>query len=530
MAKASFLRHAAIYGAGDILVYAASFLLLPLYVRALSQEEYGTLEALSKLGEMVLLCLLFKGLRQGMFSFHNQAKSDAERRSVIGSALFMTLLFLGGGGIIAALLAEPLSRCLKIDDPAAVRLAVLAVFLEAFATLLLALAQARVQSVFFVGVSVAQFLARVTLCILLVVVCHWGLTGVLIAWAGSGGGVAAFLLARELARGGLRLDRKQLSAMFWFALPFVPGGIGFFLLNSGDRLFLTNDKVQLGIYAMGYKVALVVKLFSRQPLYKVWSAQMYEAARRPDAAEVFGKVFTRILAVYVGVGLAVCLAAPEAVFVLGGERYFGAVNIIPPVVLAYYFQTATDLMESGFYIRRKTAWRLPVMLASAVVTMGLYALLIPQWQILGAAVATLLGFLFMAALTGVVAQRVFLVRYEWVRVVAVLAWAAGIWGVGSLLPAGLTMLALKAGLWLVWLGLVWVTVLSAEEKQWARDLLASCGFARLARPQAAQMQSERDHTCALDTRAESCGAAAGSRALQTAGHAGTGPRSTPSRF
>src|SRR5207247_427821 len=124
--------------------------------------------------------------------------------------------------------------------------------------------------------------------------------------------------------------------------------------------------------------------------------------------------------VYAGVGLALCLVATEVVQVLGGARYQEAVAIIPVVVLAYFFLTAADLMESGFYICRKTAWKLPITLAATVVTLALYFLLIPDGGILGAAWGTLIGFVFLSGLTGVVAQRVFVVRYEWGRVAAVL--------------------------------------------------------------------------------------------------------------
>ena len=51
MAKSSFLRHAAVYGAGNLLVSAAGLLLLPLYVRCLSEAEYGTLDVFNRLGE-----------------------------------------------------------------------------------------------------------------------------------------------------------------------------------------------------------------------------------------------------------------------------------------------------------------------------------------------------------------------------------------------------------------------------------------------------------------------------------------------
>src|SRR5438046_3165425 len=117
MAKSSFLRHAAVYGAGDVLVYAAGFLLLPLY-----------------------------------------------------------------------------GRCLSL---------------------------ARLESLFFTLISVGQFVVRVTLCIVLVTVVDWGIRGVLLASASSAGLFAGWLLLREIRRSGLRIDGKQLRAMFWFALPFV---------------------------------------------------------------------------------------------------------------------------------------------------------------------------------------------------------------------------------------------------------------------------------------------------------------------
>lgn len=489
MAKASFLKHAAIYGAGDLLVYAAGFLLLPLYVRCLNPGEYGALDVLNRLGEVVLLCLLFKGLRQAMFSFHNLAETEDERRTVIGTALLTTLLFLGIGGGAAALAAEPLCESLELGSPDVLRLAVVAVFLESFSVLLLSLAQARQEPTLFVLTSAAQFLIRVVLCIALVKFADWGIAGVLTASAIASGATALWLLVRELSRGGLRVNYRKLREMLLFSLPFVPGGIGFFLMNSGDRFFLLNQvsRAELGAYALGYKLALIVKMFSRQPLYRVWSARMYEAARKPDAAVLFGKVFTRILAVYVGVGLGLCLVAGEVVNLLAGADYAPAATIITPVVLAYYFLTAADLMESGFYIRRHTAWKLPITLMATLVTITLYGLMIPHGGIEGAALATLFGLAFTALITGIASQRVFPVQYEWLRVSLCLGAAIGVWFLGGLMPMSLWLLPIKAGLWLLWLGFVWVAVMSQEEKQWARRLPPAFpnAWSRVARGKAA---------------------------------------------
>ena len=174
--------------------------------------------------------------------------------------------------------------------------------------------------------------------------------------------------------GGLWPDLRTLGAMAWFALPFVPGGLGFFLLHSGDRFFLMKyaDAAALGLYALGYKLAFSVSQFSRSPLYMVWNTQMHQAAFREDAPDVFGRAFTRILGAYLAVGLALCLLADEAAFVLGGAPYAGGHQIIPIVVLAYYCLTAADLMDSGFYVSRRTVWKTPITLASTVVMLVLY--------------------------------------------------------------------------------------------------------------------------------------------------------------
>jgi len=471
--SSSFLKHAAVYGAGNLLVSAAGFILLPLYVRCLSEGEYGILDYLNRLGEVVLLCLLIKGLRQALLAFHNQAKTDTERRAVIGSALTILILFLGGGGLLVWSFADPIAERFKLGSPDLVRLAVAAIFLESFAMLLLGLAQARVESRFFTIVNLAMFLLRVLLCVALVTVLGWKVEGVLLANAVAPGLFGVWLLVRELRR-GLRIDGKQLRAMFWFALPFVPGGLAAFFLNSGDRVILKEyvSDADLGAYALGYKLALVVQLLTRRPLYQVWSAQMYDAADEPDAPQVFGKMFTRILMAYTGVGLALCLVPGEVVYVLSGGGYAEAVPIVAPVVLAYLFLSAADLMDAGFYITRRTALKTPITFASAAVTLGCYALLIPGRGIQGAAEATLLGFIFNAWLTWLVARCVLEVRYEWGRVAGMLAWALLVWGVGWLLPADLWLLPLKALLWFAWPVLLWLTVLSEEEKDWARALLA----------------------------------------------------------
>lgn len=476
MQTPQFLRHAVVYGFGTLVVNACGIFLLPLYLRYLPPDEYGTLDGLRTVGEVVLILLLFGGIKQALLTYHGQQREEAERRRVVGSALALGGLVVFVGASATLLGSGLLGELLDFASPGLLEATLFVLLLEASSGLLMTCCQARVESGLFMAVSVGQFFVRVTLSIAFVKFCGWGIRGMLGAAGLTAGGTTLLLLAREFALGGLRPDRKTLGVMARFALPFVPGGLGFLLLHSGDKFFLMKyaDKWALGLYALGYKLAYSVSQFSRSPLYMVWNTQMHQAAFREDAPGVFGRAFSRILGAYLAVGLGLCLLADEAAVLLGGPRYAGAAPVIPLVVLAYYFLTAADLMDSGFYVSRQTVWKAPITLASTVVILTLYYLLIPGNGAFGAAVATLGGFAFHAALTWRVTQRVFPVRYEWRRTGAALGLAVVAWGVSRLLPAGPWALPLKAALWPAWALTLWCAgLVSGSEKEQARETAAA---------------------------------------------------------
>jgi O-antigen/teichoic acid export membrane protein len=476
MRTPQFLRHAAVYGFGTLVVNACSVFLLPLYLRCLAPAEYGTLEWLRGVGEIVLIFLLFGGLKQALLSYHGQGGSDAERRRAVGSALALAALVVLVGGGAALLGGSALGRALDFSAHGLLEATIFVLLLEATSGLLMTSCQARLESGLFMAVTIGQFLVRVGLSIAFVAWFGWGIRGMLLAAGLTAGGTTLLLAGREVALGGLRPDRATLGAMAWFALPFVPGGLGFFLLHSGDRFFLMKyaDAAALGLYALGYKLAFSVSQFSRSPLYMVWNTQMHQAAFREDAPDVFGRAFSRILTAYLAVGLGLCLLADEAAVFLGGRLYAGAAPVIPVVVLAYYFLTAADLMDSGFYVSRRTAWKSPITLASTAVMLSLYALLIPGRGAAGAALATLGGFAFHAALTWRVTQRVFPVRYEWRRTGAALALAVAAWLLARLVPTGPLAVPLKAALWPAWVLTLWFAgLVSPAEKQQVRETVAA---------------------------------------------------------
>jgi O-antigen/teichoic acid export membrane protein len=469
MHSRSFLTHAAVYAVGEILGLAGAFLLLPLYTRRLTQAEFGSLEMGERVTEILTMCILVRGVTLAFFVFYKQGKTEAERRRVVGSALLLVTLALLLGGATMLLAAAPLSAGLGLDNPRVLQVYALVGLLDMFTGLGQGASQARQESVPYVALSLMQFLLRVGLCVLFVVVFAWGLWGVLLASLLRSAFFACVLTAREVRRGISWPDRRMAVDMVRFAWPFLAGGLCGFILNSGDRFFLLRwgGQAEVGVYGLGYRLATVVGVFSLTPLYRVWSARMHDVAERPDAPLVFGQVFTRVLAAYLGVGLALCLFQDEIITLFAGLHYAGAAQVLAPVVLAYWFQAAAVLMDSAFYVRRRTTPKLWVTLAATAVMLLLYALLIPPYGAVGAAWATLGGFAFLAGLTRVVSQRLFPVRYEMQRLAAMLALAVVSWLVSRLVPPDAWAVPVKASLWALWLLGLWLGgAITPEEKQW----------------------------------------------------------------
>jgi O-antigen/teichoic acid export membrane protein len=257
-------------------------------------------------------------------------------------------------------------------------------------------------------------------------------------------------------------------------------------LHNGDRFFLMKyaGADELGLYALGYKVALVVGMLSTGPLSQVWTARMYDAFDLPDAARVVGRVCTRILSAYVFVGLGVCLFQREVIRVLAASSYHGATAVIAPVTLAYFFWTLSNLMDAPLWVRRRSSLKAWIVFASAAVTMGLYAWLIPLYGARGAACATLLSLVVHCGFTFLVSQRVFRVDYEFGRITLMLIVAVALLVAARGAAPGIVGLAEKAVLWLAWpVCLWWCGIVSRQEKCLVRsNLRRAWGWLGHARP------------------------------------------------
>jgi O-antigen/teichoic acid export membrane protein len=467
-------RHSVIYGIGVMATQAVGFILIPIYTRVLTPADYGVYEVINRSLD-VLIIFLGVGLRVTAIRFYQDGDDLRVKNRIISTAvLFMVPL---GLAIILGMLAfaPSWSRLLfgGIEHTRLVRLALGLAFAELCFIIPAAYIIARLRSVLFITVSVGKFVVGILLNIYFVYYLRRGVEGILLANLLNSAVFSVILLYVTLREVGLGFDRSRLSGMLRFGLPFVPGGIFSFILNSGDRFFLLHygGETAVGLYALGYKFATLISMFVMGPFVQVWGALMVPISRRADGPEMLARVFIYMMFLYTWIGLGLSVLSVEVVELVADPKFHSAHQIIPLVVLAYLFWSTINIGDTPFFITKRTAIKPFIFGAAAIVNLTLYRLLIPTYGGWGAAWATLISFVFFAVLTRIVAQKVMFIPYHNFRFLGLLLTAGVFYGLARIIPWPYPTPVWKAVFCLLFpLGLFVIGFFDRTEKDKIREL------------------------------------------------------------
>ena len=177
-------------------------------------------------------------------------------------------------------------------------------------------------------------------------------------------------------------------------------------LTSADRL---------GIYAIGYRIGSLTTALVMSPFMRVWSALYVKYSQRPNKVYRFANLQTYVIFVNACTSLAVILFRQELLAVLGDVAYWEAADIVPYIVLTYLFWAASLILDSGFYITKKTGYKPILFGISAAVAVGLCLLLIPRFDYYGAVYATVISFACYFLISLTILKKIYPISYQWPR-------------------------------------------------------------------------------------------------------------------
>lgn len=428
-----------IYGVGELANNALAFLLVPVYTRLLSPSQYGILEVFNRTLEVLSI---FAGVGIGMAALRSYfGKQEGEG----GEAVFSTAMIfaLGNSFWIAAALAlaagEMSQRLLGTRAYAPLfRLTFCILIFDQGFGLVRTYLKATGRPVAFTVLTVSKY--AVTLGLIIASLLYWGTEVKFVLLATLAANVLYFIPSgiAMLSKIGPRVSWPTLKRMVVFGLPFVPGGVLLFILNSSDRFFLISMAGQnaAGLYALGYRIALVPLTLLLVPFQAAWGPFMMEKGETPEGPRLFAKVLSYLIAAYCALSLVLALFAKEVIQVMAAPSFVASYVIIPVVLLAYAFWVISIVLDAGIYITRKTGYKPLLLAAGAVTNIGLNLLLIPRFGMMGAAYATAVGFIVFVIFTYVVSMRLYPVPYEYGKILICIGGAVLLFFISTLIRIG----------------------------------------------------------------------------------------------
>lgn len=454
----------AVYGGGQIALRLLSLVTLPIFTRIFSLHDYGIIETIATLMSVLTVLATLSLTTSGQRShFDYQAGQRRERRAVL-STTFWTLLAWSAALALALILSSDSLASVLFGDArygpllalavASVPLGVLTNWYQEILRLRHQPSRYNLLMLFRAGVSVG-------VAVYLVAVLGEGLVGYYSAW------LLAALLALGLGYGlardaiGLSFDRRELRVMLAYGLPLVPVVAAHWTLQLADRFFLLRyvPLSELGLYGLGVRLANLLLLVVA-PLSLAWSPYYLELHSRDPSEERRAQARALSYAALILCFGALCLSlfARELLLVFTTPSFVGASGVVGLVALSNVFIGLNAMLASGIALSRQTGYFARYAFATIALDLGLNAVLIPLWGIVGAALATVLTYGSQACLYYRRAQRLQPAPYDRRGVLVILSTTVLLGALGTLVSAEPLWLgiAVKALLLLAYPMLLWL--------------------------------------------------------------------------
>jgi O-antigen/teichoic acid export membrane protein len=464
----------AAYTAASIFSKVIAVALLPLYTRYLTKADYGAAEVL--FAAVVTASIIVRlGLIEAILRFFYLPEEDGRK---VVSSTFAGLFWLSTlGALIALPFAAPLSELLLPNPeklggsaPELVRIAIAGLWVLTMWEFMLTMFRLEERARAFFVTTILNVLAAIGLTVVLVVGLDEGARGLLIGSYASGAAFVLVLIALQWRRLSLRFDPALLRRLFRFGLPTMPAEVSLYALNFADRLIIARSLglAEAGLYSLGVKFAQAVNVLVRG-FQLAWPPLAYSIRDDDEARGVYATVVTLFVAGCAFVVAGMWLFSRWIVRALAAPKFFDSYEVIGLIaaavtLYALYLVLVVILGRTG-----RTEFNLPAAIAALVVNVALNLLLVPQLEIVGAALALVASYLVVLGLMYVFTQRLFPVPYEWGRLLRVVLAVAAIVGIAELLvpTSGAGGLLLRAALLAAYPLALWATgFFSEEERRW----------------------------------------------------------------
>jgi O-antigen/teichoic acid export membrane protein len=391
------LKDTFVYGLGNIAVKIVGLILIPLYTdpKFFSIDEFGILTVLEISG-LVLTAALASALPQSLTRWF----WDKEHKDNQKGIFFMSFLTQVIVSLMFCLLLIPLSATLselifsKPDWSRVITLIILASSIQAINNIVNTLMRLQSRSLLYTLTNLFKLISVLSLTLYFILVRKMGIEGIFLAQVIGNSIVVLILLSYTIKNSRIFFDLTIFKSMSIYGFPLLIANIAAVLLNVIDRYSLNSLAIlkSVALYSIAIKVSSVLKLVIGDSMKLALGPIILKRIDSPDNKRFYSKIllYSSYAMMFAIVG--VSLFSFEVIKVLAkSKEFWDAVVIVPVLSLSIFFVNMKDVTVYGLQIAKKTRIIGSIVIFSTVLSLALNLLLIPVWDIKGAAMATLIS-------------------------------------------------------------------------------------------------------------------------------------------
>ncbi len=373
---------------GKVSTQFITFLLLPLYTAVLSTEEYGTVDLIMTLVQL-LLPLVSVMLDQGAFRFLLTCNNNNERRKIISTS-FDLLSISNGVVLLLSLAVMPLIKNQYLIW------VTLILIVTSYSNLFLQIARGLKHTNDYAMGSFVCSCSIIVLNILCIVSLHMGANGMLVASFLGNLICCIFLFIKLKLVRYIRIflfDCRVAKEELRYSSPLVPNQLSLWVMNSSDRIIVSMfmGAAVNGVLAVSHKFPAIYMTF-----FSIFQLAWHETGAvhffDKDRDEFFTKIFDQVITIFLSMCVGIISVLPLVFGWFVNDAYAEAYNNIPIYMIAFLFNIVIGLLGVVYVATKRTGEIAKTTFVAAVLNIVINVSLIKYIGLYAASISTLLGY------------------------------------------------------------------------------------------------------------------------------------------
>jgi O-antigen/teichoic acid export membrane protein len=413
-----FFADSAIYGIINIFSRGLSLILLPLYTRIFSPTDYGIIDLISIVTNLVNLTVALE-ISQGLALYYSDAETDNQKTAYASTALWFTIATYSIFCLTALFFSDYLSILVlgTINQNNTFNLAIISIFTNGIFYLVQNQIRWQLKSREYALINFIFIFVSASVTAISALFFQLGLSSVYY------GNISGYLIS--LCFGFYSCNNIYTFSFNWqkcremltFSFPLVLSSISVFISLYIDRITIKELMTlkDLGLYGIAYRFASIVVIFSSS-FQGALTPLVYNNYRLANTPKNIAKIFRYFLALIFPTILIFSFFSTEIILFFSTPEYIQSSSIIPVIALSLIVSNC-NIFTPGIAIYKQTRIIALINIFSAIINTVLNYILVPKIGFMGAALATLITSVLTFYCYFVKSQKYYFIEYSWSKII-----------------------------------------------------------------------------------------------------------------